>query len=266
MRFHLSPHSPVPLYHQLAEAIRQAIRTGDLSEGHRLPPEVEIGNQTGVSRPTVRQAIGELTREGLVARRRGVGTFVRADRPGHLLHDLGSFTEAMKRQGLVPGARVLVRRVLPAPAAVAGMLNIPARSPVAVVRRLRTAGGRPILINTAYFPVELAPDLLKQGLSGSVYALLETRYGIKLRWARETYEPAPVRGRDAQLLRVHSGSPGLLVERVTYADGDRPVEFSQSLIRGDRCKLYTRLERRPMRSSADAGSIPSSRAVVMSER
>ena len=261
----LDPASPVPLYHQLGDTIRRAIRDGGLVPGTRLPSEMEIAGQVGISRPTVRQAIHQLTQEGLLVRRRGLGTFVREQKAVHRLDEIGSFSEAMKRLGLKPGARLLARRVIPAPRAVAEMLSIPAGTPVVTLRRLRTADGEPILLNTAYLPADLVPHLLARDLTGSLYRLLESRYHLQLRWATETFEPVSLRREDAVRLKVPPGSPGLLVERVTYAQAERPVELSQSLIRGDRCKFYTRLERRPAAVSS-AGAPRSPEPVVAAAR
>ncbi len=245
MEFHLDPANPVPLYHQLAGELRSAIHSGRLAPGTRLPSEFEISAASGVSRPTVRQAIAQLALEGLLARRRGRGTFVREQKPAHRLYELGSFSEAMRRRGLAPGARILNRRIVAAPGAVAEMLGIETGEPVVLIRRLRTADGQPILINTAYFQAARLPGLLDQDLAGSLYDLLAARYRVTPQWAWETYEPTAVERGAARLLGVSPGTPGLLVERATYADDDSPIEFSQSLIRGDRCRFYTRLELRP---------------------
>ncbi|MBA3416926.1 MAG: GntR family transcriptional regulator, partial [Chloroflexia bacterium] len=99
--------SPVPLYHQLAEAIRERVRSGTLPPGEQLPPERELAERVGISRMTARQALAELTRDGALEVRHGVGTFVAAPKLTYdALHLLG-FTEATLQHGDAARSRVL---------------------------------------------------------------------------------------------------------------------------------------------------------------
>src|ERR1700688_3017438 len=110
----LDKASPVPLYYQLAQNMETAIRQGRLSSGSHLDNEIELARQLGVSRPTVRRAIGLLANRGLVIRRHGIGTLVvpvRVRRPGRL----SSLFDDLKEAGQTPSTRLLAYEVVPAP-------------------------------------------------------------------------------------------------------------------------------------------------------
>src|SRR6195256_381371 len=119
----LDRESPVPLYYQLAQNMETAIRQGRLSSGSHLDNELELARQLGVSRPTVRRAIGLLANKGLVIRRHGIGTLVvpvRVRRPVRL----SSLYDDLKEGGQTPSTRLLAHEIVPAPVDVADSLQL----------------------------------------------------------------------------------------------------------------------------------------------
>ena len=134
----LDKASPVPLYYQLAQNMETAIRSGRLSSGSHLDNELELARQLGVSRPTVRRAIGLLANRGLVISRHGIGTLVvpvRVRRPVRL----SSLYDDLKESGQTPTTRLLAREIVPAPAEVAGSLQLSRGTRVLHIERLRMA-------------------------------------------------------------------------------------------------------------------------------
>src|SRR5207248_11701453 len=135
--------SPVRLSYQLAQNMETAIRSGRLSSGSHLDNEIELARQLGVSRPTVRRAIGLLANRGLVIRRHGIGTLVvpvRVRRPVRL----SSLYDDLRESGQAPATRLLAHEIVPAPAEVAGSLQLSRGTRVVHFERLRLASDQPI--------------------------------------------------------------------------------------------------------------------------
>ena len=192
--------------------------------GDRLPTEQDLAAWFGVSRMTLRHALAELARRGLVTRtvgRRG-GTFVAAPKLEQDLTTLAGFSEQLRRHGMVAGARVLSARERPAGPVAGSALRTGEDDPVYEVRRIRLADGRPIALERSMFPAARFPGMLDFRLDGSLYELLEVRYGVRPHRARESLEPVTAGVREAEALEVAEGAPLMLVERTAYArSGER---------------------------------------------
>src|SRR5881275_1040623 len=149
--------SPVPLYYQVAQALQRAIEGGRLAPGLRLDNEIQLADDLGLSRPTMRRAMEYLVEQGLIIRRRGVGTTIvqpRVRRP----RQLTSLYDDLEVAGLQPSTAVLSLGIAPAPPEAAERLGVAAATPVHTVVRLRSARGRPLAHLVNYLPTTL-PDL-----------------------------------------------------------------------------------------------------------
>ena len=224
---------------QIEDWLAGQIAAGALVPGDRLPTEQDLAAWFGVSRMTLRHALAELARRGLVTRtvgRRG-GTFVAAPKLEQDLTTLAGFSEQLRRHGMVAGARVLSARERQAGPAAAAALGTAEDDPVYEVRRIRLADGRPIALERSLFPAARFPGMLDSRLDGSLYELLEVRYGLRPHRARESLEPVTAGVREAEALEVAEGAPLLLVERTAYARSGEPLEFARDLFRGDRTRV-----------------------------
>jgi GntR family transcriptional regulator len=168
---------------------------------------------------------------------RGGGTFVAEAKLEQDLTTLAGFSEQLRRHGKIAGARVLAATQIPANAAAAAALELPAGATVYDVRRIRFADGSPIVIEHSQFPAGLFPGLLDCRLDGSLYDLLAENYGLRPHRARESLEPVVARVREAEALEVDEGTPLMLVERTAYARGGQPLEYARDLFRGDRTRV-----------------------------
>jgi GntR family transcriptional regulator len=227
--------SPLPLYHQLTEALLSMIRDGELKEGDLIPTEREIGEKFQVSRITVRRAIDELVRDGYLITHQGKGTFVARAKIQRHMTRMMSFSEEMTGEGHRPGSRLLSLRHEKAGGHVGPALRVSAESWVWVVERLRLADDEPMCVSLAYLNlppnVALTPAELQQEVS--LWSALEKK-GIQLARSAETIQAVAACEREAELLGVDVGAPLLLVEGVVYSDQDLPVEYHQIHNRGDR--------------------------------
>jgi GntR family transcriptional regulator len=224
---------------QIEEWLAEAIAAGRVGPGDRIPSEQDLAAWLGVSRMTLRHALASLARRGLVTRavgRRG-GTFVAERKLEQDRTALTSFSEQLRRHGMVAGARVLSAAERAAGPAAVTALELREGDRVVEVRRVRLADGRPIAIERSLFPAAAFPGLLGCRLDGSLYELLETRYGQRPYRARESLEPVIAGVREAEALEVKEGVPLLQVERIAYAAGGQPVEFARDLFRGDRTRI-----------------------------
>lgn len=228
-------NTPIPLYFQLAEQIRQRIESAELVPGSQLPSERELGERYGISRMTARQALSYLVREGHLIVRPGIGTFVAEPKLTHdTLHLLG-FTEEMLSTGQAIASRVLHNATVTPPPSIAERLGLGPMGQATQIVRLRFTQDIPLLLETVYVPQALAPGLASEDFSRvSLYAVLERRYGLHLDHARQTLEVTSARDDESTLFGIALGASLLLLEGVTYTDTDQPVEAFKALYRGDK--------------------------------
>jgi len=224
---------------QIESWLAGAIAAGQLAPGDRLPAEHDLAAWLGVSRMTLRHALGELAQRGLVIRAVGRhgGTFVAEPKLDQDVTTLAGFSEQLRRHGMVAGARVLAAASGQAGPAAAAALNLAVGDPVHEVRRIRLADGRPMVLEHSQFPAALFPEMLDCRLDGSLYELLEERFGQRPHRARESFEPVIARVREAEALEVEEGAPLMLVERTAYSRSGTALEFARDLFRGDRTRV-----------------------------
>ncbi len=243
----LEKGSPIPLYHQLCELLRNQIERGDLREDSPIPTEPELEHMYGVSRVTVRRAVQELVQEGLLVKLRGKGTFVRSPLVRQNLNTITSWAETMAARGVQSESRNITITTIPAPGKVAVLLGLSPNSLVVKVERLRCTPEGPVTLMVNYLLPELVPGLSTKDVEGSLYDTLERKYGIILARAREQVEAKGAGVRNAKLLGVRRGAPLLHVTRVTYDQNDRPIEVVEASSRADRYSYEVWLTGRPKR-------------------
>jgi GntR family transcriptional regulator len=221
-----------PLYAQLRKRIETGIATGALPPDTALPPEREIAALTDLSRVTVRKAIADLARQGLILQRQGSGSRIAPSAPRleQSLSRLTSFSEDMARRGLTSEVRWLERGLfMPAPEELLA-LGLGAGDQVARLARLRLADGRPMAIERAALPPDILPD--PGSVTGSLYEVLGRRGRRPVR-AVQKISAVNLGPADAGLLGLPDGAAGLRIERISYLPEGRVAEFTRSLYRGD---------------------------------
>ena len=230
----LAPEVVSPLYHQIKENITRQIVSGRWLSNHELPSENDLCAHFGVSRGTLRRALDDLENRGLIVRRQGRGTFVAMPKfEGSVLGSYRNF-----RVGALPHdpvSRLLGIERKRASSDMQRLLQLDRRDYVYSVRRVQFMGGVPITLSTSFIPAALAPGLAESDIEHDLfYGLLEQRYGLVFLRAEEFLEPAIADDFVAQHLEVPEGAPVFLVERHSFTVGDKPGEFRQAYMRGDR--------------------------------
>ncbi len=225
-------NSPVPLYFQVAQHLEQMIESGELATGTRLENEIDLADQLGLSRPTMRRAIEYLVGRGLLIRKRGVGTQVVQAKVKRQI-ELTSLYDDLAKSHRDPSTRVVSFRTEPAPDALALELGIPEGTEVYVFERLRSADAEPLALMRNHVPADLLrltpADLEVQGL----YNLLRAN-GINLRIAKQAIGARAATAAEARALGEAKGAPLLTMERAVYDDHGRAVEHGKHIYRASR--------------------------------
>jgi DNA-binding GntR family transcriptional regulator len=215
--------SPVPLYHQLGAQLKDAIATGVLPKGTFLGNELVLAEQWQVSRPTVRRAIQDLVDDGLLVRRRGVGTQVVNDQVRRPF-TLTSLYDDLLASGRTPSTVVISLGRVKATVDTAAALGTKTGARVIHVVRLRSDGDRPLAVMRNWLPVDIGSDLTVEALEArGLYSMLRDR-GIRPHYAVQRLGARAATDDEATLLGIKSGAPVVTMRRVMQDDTGRPVE------------------------------------------
>lgn len=235
LRFRLDQQSFVPYYEQIVDQVRNLIRDKALSEGETFYSEGEVARMLGISKMPVRQAFQKLRSEGLLVVSRGKRPIIGSGKLPWNFQELRGFSEEMRRRGLQPSAKVISLERKEADGEVMQALKLQEGDEVYALKRLRYVDGKPVAVVTSFLPATIFPEIDRQDLQGqSLYHIFERVYKRKLLWAEEVIGAATVNPEDAQLLQAAIGSAVLLIKETTYDHDEVAIEYSVSVLRGDR--------------------------------
>ena len=238
----LSMDSDIPLYSQLVGIIKQNISSGKLGVGDLLPSESELCRAMGISRNTVRQAIGELEEEGLVVRKRGKGTFV-ADPNARGKYVRYSFTTEISSVGKIPSSTMVDFGIVVPPAEVSRKMQLEEGTMVYCFTRVRNVDGEPLILETSYYPQYIYPNLTREMVQTHSFYSLLYHVGITPFTAEESYEAVTLDSHSAELLGVEPDSCAFYHQRRTRTEDGRVYEYTRSYIRGDRVRLDVHMQK-----------------------
>lgn len=229
---------------QLRDAVEALIDNGTLEGGRRLPTERKLAEALGVSRLTVRRALEALQNRGAVERRQGSGTYVSSAHIEGNLHLLSGLSDELTTARRVVTTRILQFGYSAADTAVRDALEV-GPDALAAIRlvRVRSVDGTPATYETSWLPAPIAEHLLGQDLTdASLFRLLAETRGITPDHATERLRSTVLDSFEARELETHVGSPAFRVNRTTYDAEGRPIEYVETLLRGDRYFYATTLE------------------------
>lgn len=231
--------TPVPKYHVVKEALLGRIIDGTWVSETMIPSEPELCHEFGVSRMTVRRAIGDLIHEGRLRTVQGKGTFVAVPKlEEHFVQRAFGIYDDMERRGLKLTTQVLRLETIPASVEVASHLQIHPGDAVHILVRLRSVEDEKVLISTTYIPASLCPGLVNEDLSqGSLYRLLKEHYGLTIARGERRLEAVAAGPWEARLLDIALASPLLRLDSLAYLADRRPFEYSQALHNGARTRV-----------------------------
>lgn len=241
-----------PVHISIRDDLRMRISAGEWGAGQRLPSETELASWYGVARMTVRQAIGALASEGMLVRRQGLGTFA-ADRvPTRHASWLQSYADEMREQGHDVRTTQVKAAVLQPPDEARDALQLGSCEAAVMVRRVREVDGVPVVLQTSWLPCARFTGLdAAPLLNGSLYAMLEGPYGVRIIRARQLFMATAVDAADAALLGLRPGEPVLRIVRTTFDSSNLPFEYAVSSMRP--CyPIENVMERKPEPTRHDA--------------
>jgi DNA-binding GntR family transcriptional regulator len=238
----LTTSSEVPSHARISSWLLGRLSAGKVQPHDKLPPEEELAAALGVSRMTLRQALGSLEQQGWIERRRGRsgGNFVREPQVEVDLTGLPGFTEQMRRANVRAGARVVRAQVVKAAPEVADGLDVRRDADVFEIVRVRSARREPLALEETYLPAELFPGLLDRPLSGSLYGLMRAHYDLAPHHAQEWLEPEISSAEHAALLDIEPGTALMLVTRKASTAVGVVVEYARDRYRADRTRISLR--------------------------
>jgi GntR family transcriptional regulator len=229
----------VPAYQRIQGAIQRIIASGGLRPGDVVPSERELARIHAVSLMTARHALATLEREGVVERRRGVGTFVST--PKIHFNKLMSYTEQMRSRSLTVGSRVLFSEIVDDEPEAMARLSLAPKTHVLKLERLRHTAGEPFALETCYFSAKQYGGLLSEPLEReSLFGILERSYGVVLGYADEEVDATAADPRTAELLGVPRREPLLRIRQVIYSTKGTVIVYVLGLYRSDRHNLVIR--------------------------
>jgi GntR family transcriptional regulator len=231
----LDTTSFTPYYQQIVDHVRALVDKKILREGETFCSEGDISGALGISKMPVRQAFQKLRAEGLLVIAKGKRPVIGSGRVPWNFQQLRGFSEEMRRRGLIPSARVLGIELVEPGIDVAQALKLTVGEKVYCLRRLRSVNGEAVAVVTSYLPARIFAGIEKHDLEKqSLYYVFEHFYKRKLHWAEETIGSTVAAEEESQVLGTTDGSPLLVIKETTHDVQNIPIEYSVSLLRGDR--------------------------------
>ena len=229
----------LPAYQRIQGSLRKRIDAGDLRTGDAVPSERDLAKIHSVSLMTARHALASLEREGVVERRRGIGTFVSA--PKIHFNKLMSYTEQMASRSMTAGSKVLFAKIIDDEQEANARLSLSPKSGVIKLERLRHAAGEPFALETCYLSAAQFPGLLSAPLQReSLFGILERDYKIEIGYADEEVDATAADPRTADLLDVPRREPLLRIRQVIFSTNGKAVLYVLGFYRSDRHNLVIR--------------------------
>ncbi|ACR80667.1 MULTISPECIES: GntR family transcriptional regulator [Kosmotoga] len=233
--------APVPLHYQIYLKLRENIENGIYKRGDQLPTEKEICEMFNVSRTTVRRALEELKREGIIERIKGKGTFITLDKKEEQLSNLTGFSEEAKLMGMKAHSKVITNKLTRIPLEAKEVFDMPGEGMVVLLKRIRFLDNEPYAIEWAYLNPNAdirVLNILEHNMEKeSLYGILKDEFGISLSHAEEIMELIKIDGENARYLNQDDGECAILRRRYTYTSDGKCIEYVLSIYRGDKYKF-----------------------------
>lgn len=223
----INKFSPVPLHEQIKSSVIKAMRAGIISPGEKLPTENEICQKFGVSRPVVRQAYSRLAQDGLVERKRGIGTFLKPLSVGEFITHIFSYKEELNILGKKPRTVLANADIIGFDETIFLKLNLEKKDKCFKLERMRYADEQPFTFIKNYVPMKLFPGLEKYDFSKeSLYNVLTNLYDAEPVKSHRTLYAGMINSKEAEYLQVSVNSPVNMIESITFDKYDRPIDYS----------------------------------------
>ncbi|MCY0899387.1 MAG: GntR family transcriptional regulator [Firmicutes bacterium] len=226
----------IPKYLRIQQELLHYIRSNEWGPGAKIPSEAELCDQYQVSRGTIRRALDELERQGLINRSPGKPTVVNTPKIPLLS---SGFRTDIARKGMKPGTKVLRIHVVKVPPDIAPLLMVSENTQLLLIERVISADDIPIIIESAHVARLVDTITAEEVESTSLLELIPAKCHVNLARAVESYEPIALTKAQAQLLACRAGNLGIKDQAVLYDGENRPVYVSTAIVRGDKARIVT---------------------------
>jgi GntR family transcriptional regulator len=241
----IDKNSQIPLHTQLAALLKAQIVAGVFAPNTSLPSEREMCEQYNISRTTVREALHQLEKDGLIQRHAGKGIYVADNQQKMAIHvSLKGFTSDVKREGGFPSSNLVSANVISyVPHELIERMKLEKSDEVVKIIRLRSNNGVPVALHTVYINHRLCPGILDHNLSQvSLFNILMDQYGINLAHAEEQIYAGLANQEELKMLTLSYPSAVLRSERTTFTDAGEVIEFSQATYCGESYRMIVDLD------------------------
>ncbi len=238
-----------PLYMQIKEKIEHEIECGRLEPNHQIPSERELCEKYNVSRITVRQAIAEAEKDGLVYRIQGKGTFVKEPVIHQGLEKLTSFSKTLFTKGLKGKSEIVKTEIIPVDFQLSNILKCDLSEQIVNLVLLGLADDEPMVCYDSYFPydigikmIEAAEENIKQHKAFSTFDLYK-KINILLGTIDQTFEAANCNEATSKIMKINEGKALMLVTSIIYSRDHKPLEFRTAKYRADKYRFHIKRTR-----------------------
>ncbi len=231
MKLSINHNSPLPLHVQVEELLRKIIQEPEYQKGKLLPKEVEMANELGISRNTLRQATNKLVYEGLLFRKKGVGTRV-AKQVDSKAKNWLSFTQEMKAKGIeVVNYNINITWEAPSEE-IRNFFTLENGNKVLKMERLRGGKDGPFVFFVSYFHPRIGLTG-EEDFSRPLYEILSSEHSVIAKLSKEEISAISADLPLSKMLGMGKGEPILKRKRFVYDPGNRPIEYNIGYYRGD---------------------------------
>jgi len=228
-------NSKIPLYHQVRIDLMGMLQSEEIKPGDMLPSEKDLAEAYGVSRQTIRQAVGLLAAQNFLERTPGRGTTVKSGKNRQKFFLDQSFAQQLTEMGLTPRSEVLRKKVTTIDGTTPASLHIKKGSKALELIRLRFGDDNPIGVQYTTIILDLCPDLQQQNFEEeSLYNLLLNKYKLPIAQIDQTVSAVLPDEWHKNLLKMSETAPLLLVNTTAYLENKEPIESSTSYYRADK--------------------------------
>lgn len=237
--------SPIPIYHQIATSLKNRIMNNEWQINDKMPSELNLAKEYSVSRVTLRQALGELEKEGIIYKIQGKGVFLQSN-PKPIIHDFSlpsTLCSKLGKRGQSFDAQVLELILCPPISFINEILHLKEDMDLIFIKRLFLLEDRPIGINRSWLSHKVVPNILSQGLIDNHLSItLSDRYNLNPIRIENTIESARISSTDIKLLNVSYDTPVTIVSSISFMENNIPLEYSTTTWHGDKVKFHFNMD------------------------
>lgn len=235
----LNSNNNISLFEQIKADMKEKISTGVYKAGEKIPTESELIDLYNVSRITVRRAVNDLSKEGILNKKQGKGTFVQEKKIWRKISHAQSFTQACKASGMTPMSIITERQIIPVADLDIPEKNLLGDNLATFIQRIRYADGTPVFCENNYYPYPRFAFLMDEDLSGSLYDLLEKKYHVELGSPKNSYIDVKNAGvKIGKLLNISVSEPVFSLSTEMYDTSNQLIHIGKQFIVGSRYRFY----------------------------